>query len=87
VEKVLNNFFGSTATDNYELKEILKMKMLGKVDEDKLKELEECRKKDLEYINERYTIKEAIIIGTEPPSQQPLQIPSKPDAYKSSNGF
>jgi len=87
IEKALNNFFGDTAKDNYELREVLKMKMLGKVDEAKLKELQECREKDLEYINERYQYREAIIIGEEPPSTQPLQIPAKPDGYKSSNGF
>lgn len=78
VEKALDKFFGYTSSSNYELREALKMKMLGKVDENKLKELEECRKKDLEYIESRYEYKEAIMM--EP-------IAKKPDAYKSSNGF
>jgi hypothetical protein len=63
IEKNIERLFGEYAEDNYELREILKMSLTGKVDNDKLKELEDYRRKDLEFIYKNFELNQTLIIS------------------------
>ena len=85
INKIVDNFFSN---DDYYIKESVKMAFTG-YNECKSKEVEERRKKELEYIMNRYELV-GPVEGTTFPSQPSLEEThptKKPDAYKSINGF
>lgn len=99
INKIVDNFFSN---DDYYIKESVKMAFTG-YNECKSKEVEERRKKELEYIMNRYELvegtspllnptREAPPPDPQPDPQKEVQPPSqpqttKPDSYKSINGF
>jgi hypothetical protein len=72
IEKNIDRLFGENADENFELREILKMSLTGKVDHEKLKELEDYRRKDLEFIYKNFELNEPVIINR---GQSPLLNP------------
>ena len=87
INKIVDKFFSN---DDYDLKETVKMSFTG-YNESKVKEIEDRRKKELEYIMNRYELVEGASPLLNPTREAPPPDPqpqtTKPDSYKSINGF